>query len=126
MLNIAMLMVAGLVILGIARYNKSNKLFWQLLMATLLGFAGGHIGAAYSSSKNKSTKTEITAPTTHLTMANFIEDLATLDEFKPLESPVKVERNTCHRDIVLTTTTRKITFNPDYDIGLDQTPHNTS
>lgn len=26
--------------LGIARYNKSNKLFWQLVLAFILGYAG--------------------------------------------------------------------------------------
>lgn len=38
------LFIAGIaVILLIARYNQSNKLFWTLLMAMLAGFVGGTI-----------------------------------------------------------------------------------
>ena len=35
-----MFILGILIILGIARYNESNKLFWTLFVAYILGFAG--------------------------------------------------------------------------------------
>ena len=35
-----MFVIGVLIILGIAKYNKSNKLFWTLFTAYTLGFAG--------------------------------------------------------------------------------------
>lgn len=125
MLNIALLFTAGLVILGIARYNKSNKLFWQLLMATLLGFVAGHVGSAYSSAEsNKSTKEVVaSAPSIAYTGIAF-EEVANIcnQEIRPLINKSK----TSFRDNVLDTTSRVLTYNPDDDIGQKPRPYDTS
>ena len=39
-MTLLMFILGILIILGIARYNQSNKLFWTLFVAYTLGFAG--------------------------------------------------------------------------------------
>ena len=43
MLNLLSFLVGITTILLIARYNKSNKLFWILLMSMMTGFIGGTV-----------------------------------------------------------------------------------
>lgn len=53
MLNLLPLLLAGIVILAIARYNRSNKLFWQLMMSLLFGVACGSTTSYFNSSDEK-------------------------------------------------------------------------
>lgn len=39
-MTFALFLLGMLIILGISRYNESNKLFWTLSIAYILGFAG--------------------------------------------------------------------------------------
>lgn len=45
MLNLVTFIIGIIVIFLLARYNKSNKLFWMLLLSMLSGFVGGSIAA---------------------------------------------------------------------------------
>lgn len=54
MLATVLFLVGIAVILLIARYNKSNKLFWTLLLAMLAGFAGGTIATKVMKNDNGS------------------------------------------------------------------------
>lgn len=40
MTSLLLLILSIFVALGFARYNKSNKLFWIILVSLLLGFTG--------------------------------------------------------------------------------------
>ncbi len=51
MLNLLMFFVGIVLIFLIARYNKSNKLFWILLLAMLSGFVGGTVAANVGNNK---------------------------------------------------------------------------
>lgn len=51
MLNLLMFFIGITAILLIARYNKSNKLFWVLLLAMLSGFVGGTVAANIGNDK---------------------------------------------------------------------------
>lgn len=51
-----------LIILGIARYNESDKLFWMLFVSYVGGFAATTAVCEYISSKNKD-KVEVVSPT---------------------------------------------------------------
>lgn len=51
MLNLLMFFVGIVSIFLIARYNKSNKLFWILLLAMLSGFVGGTVAANIGNNK---------------------------------------------------------------------------
>lgn len=125
MLNIALLITAGLVILSIARYNKSNKLFWELLMATLLGFVAGHVGSAYSTAESKKSTKEVVAPAVPDTLAiTAIDDAATFNNYVVL--PLEKKGKTSYRDIVLDENRRVLTYNPDDDIGQKLKPYDTS
>lgn len=48
MLNLLMFFIGITFIFLIARYNKSNKLFWILLMAMMSGFIGGTIANSFT------------------------------------------------------------------------------
>lgn len=54
MLSVLLFIVGIAVILLLARYNNSNKLFWTLLLAMLAGFMGGTIATNVASSNNDS------------------------------------------------------------------------
>ena len=51
MLNLLMFFIGITAIFLIARYNKSNKLFWILLLAMLSGFVGGTVAANIGNDK---------------------------------------------------------------------------
>lgn len=128
MLNLLSLLIGGLVIAGVARYNKSNKLFWQLLMSFLIGFACGHVGKSYKAYTNKKPGiTVVTAmqPSQALTVIDGIfdsalpTDICVLDESDSNVAPVMAkvalaENNNC-RDIIQARD--HLTFNAEDDIG---------
>lgn len=125
MLNIALLLGASLFILGIARYNKSNKLFWQLIMAFLLGFAAGHMGSTANSVEKKSTKEVSSVPVTSMLTISAMDDLTGNIHDEIVILPKKSEK-TSYRDIVLDPYTSSDTYNPDDDIGVKKKPYDTS
>ena len=45
MLNLLTFIIGIVGIFLIARYNKSNKLFWSLVISMMAGFVGGSIAA---------------------------------------------------------------------------------
>lgn len=136
MTSLISLAIGALVILGISRYNKSNKLFWQLLMSFLIGFACGHVGKTYKASDcKKSGITVVTAmqPSQALTVIDGIfdsalpTDICVLDEsdsnVAPAMAKVALVENNC-RDII-PTSRNHVTLNAECDIGSLE-PVNTS
>lgn len=59
MFNLLTFVIGTIVTFLIARYNKSNKLFWTLFISMILGFVGGSIGSRMvNASKNKVETTQ--------------------------------------------------------------------
>lgn len=74
--------------LGFARYNKSNKLFWILLVSLLMGFTGAKmVASAFGGQKSeasvKSTPAPMLAPTCSLKALEPSEGAGTLVETNP-------------------------------------------
>lgn len=61
MLNLLMFFIGITFIFLVARYNKSNKLFWILLLAMLSGFVGGTIANSFTEDDNKQVNVTISA-----------------------------------------------------------------
>ena len=83
-----MILVSIACALGFARYNKSNKLFWILLVSLLTGFTGCKmISSAFSDHKSeasvKSTPAPMLAPTCSLQALEPSEGAGTSVETKP-------------------------------------------
>lgn len=57
MLNLLMFFLGITCIFLIARYNRSNKLFWTLLIAMMSGFVGGTIAANIDNDKQVNVST---------------------------------------------------------------------
>ena len=76
--------------LGFARYNKSNKLFWILLVSLLTGFTGCKmISSAFTDHKSetsivKSTSAPMLAPTCSFQALEPSEGAGTIVETKPV------------------------------------------
>lgn len=56
MLNLLTFIIGIVVIFLLARYNKSNKLFWVLLISMMSGFIGGTIAANLESNKKSNVE----------------------------------------------------------------------
>jgi hypothetical protein len=136
MLNLLSLLIGGLVIAGIARYNKSNKLFWELMMSFLFGFACGHVGKSYKAYTDKKPGiTVVTAmqPSQALTVIDGIfdsalpTDICVLNEsdsnVAPAMAKVALAENDNCRDII--PARDHLTFNAENDIGMHE-PINSS
>lgn len=61
MLNLLMFFIGITFIFLVARYNKSNKLFWILLLAMLSGFVGGTIANSFTEDDDKQVNVTISA-----------------------------------------------------------------
>ena len=91
MLNLVSLIIGVLTVIGIARYNKSHKLFLELILSLMIGFACGQIGKSYLANTNKKSGiTVVTAmqPSKALTISDAIftdaalpDDIRVLNEF---------------------------------------------
>ena len=87
----SLLMIFGCIAcaLGFARYNKSNKLFWILLVSLLGGFTGCKmVGSAFTDHKSessviKSTPAPMLAPTCSFKALRTSEGAGTSVETKP-------------------------------------------
>lgn len=69
MLNLLSFLVGITTILLIARYNKSNKLFWILLMSMMTGFIGGTV-VSNVKNVNKINKEALYTGTDNITIYN--------------------------------------------------------
>ena len=93
-MTLALFLLGLFIILGIARYNESNKLFWTLSIAYILGFACTKMVYDSFSTDEQSEKSLNQAyPTQGLTMtANtamfFIEDVNSSTLVKETSNPV--------------------------------------
>lgn len=56
MLNLLTFIIGIVVIFLLARYNKSNKLFWMLLLSMMSGFIGGTIATNMKSVKKSNVE----------------------------------------------------------------------
>lgn len=59
MLSFIPLAIGIFAIFAISRYNRSNKMFWTLLVSMLLGYACGSIRTNYSVYKKKADVTKV-------------------------------------------------------------------
>lgn len=85
MLNLLMFFIGITFIFLVARYNKSNKLFWILLLAMLSGFVGGTIANSFTEDDNK--QVNVTISTDNNTSMNTVDMLnATLPVIDVIES----------------------------------------
>lgn len=85
MLNLLMFFIGITFIFLVARYNKSNKLFWILLLAMLSGFVGGTIANSFTEDDNK--QVNVTISTDNNTSMNTVDMLnATLPVIDVIKS----------------------------------------
>ena len=123
MANLIMLVLALIIIFAVARYNRSNNLFWQLSICFLLGFACGHLGRSSADNDRKEKGVVITVSPTHQSsaiMPSFIDDAinctteetrATMANYASLAETCDIMTNSSH------CTTPPGTINPELDIG---------
>lgn len=83
-----MILASVAIALGFARYNKSNKLFWILLVSLLTGFTGCKmVSSAFTNHKSeasiKSTPAPMLAPTCSFQALEPSEGAGTIVETKP-------------------------------------------
>ena len=88
MTSLLMILVSIACALGFARYNKSNKLFWILLVSLLTGFTGCKmVSSAFADHKSeasvKSTPAPMLAPTCSFWALEAPEGAGTCVETKP-------------------------------------------
>lgn len=63
MTSLLLLILSIFVALGFARYNKSNKLFWIILVSLLLGFTcKSMVNSAFVDHKSEASTVKATAP----------------------------------------------------------------
>lgn len=63
MTSLLLLILSIFVALGFARYNKSNKLFWIILVSLLLGFTGkSMVNYAFVDHESEASTVKSTAP----------------------------------------------------------------
>lgn len=98
MTSLLMILSSVAVALGFARYNKSNKLFWILLVSLLTGFTGMKmVNSAFVDHKSeasyvKSTSTPMLAPSCSFKAWETEEGVGTFVEPKPTgKDKVKVD-----------------------------------
>lgn len=84
MLNLLTFIIGIIVIFCLARYNKSNKLFWLLLISMMCGFVGGTIA---SNMKNEK-KNNVECVQDHMTLQNTSCAAFMLPQMKNEEVPV--------------------------------------
>lgn len=80
MLNLLPLTIGIIAIFAISRYNKSNKLFWTLLMSMLFGFVCGSISTRHKTDtkKDDTTKVSLMHKSSAFTVQNVTVNDATL------------------------------------------------
>lgn len=89
MTSLLLLILSIFVALGFARYNKSNKLFWIILVSLLLGFTGkSMVNYAFVDHKSeastvKSSANPMLAPTCSFQALEPSEGAGTCAETKP-------------------------------------------
>lgn len=118
-------MIAGMIIFAIARYNKSNKLFWQLIISLLFGFVCGHVGASFG--KNTKKSVPVVVSKTPLTSIMSIEKYSldcitneTIDYVNEVCASDSSIRNTYTKIADAGLTTKPVTITYSFE------PYNTS
>lgn len=106
MSNILAFALGLFVILLLARYNRSNKLFWILLISMLSGFVGGSIAAkmAFADKKKCETLQPSKMQASMISTALFAdytksEDTRVVLPTKPASPITVVSDNVTHRDL---------------------------
>lgn len=92
-------LVAGiLVALGIARYNKSSKLFWMLFTSFVLGIAGGSLYQKVTDSDKEEEKTVIDCGQASISVTTAPSIYCLIEDVKePIEKIGTVHKNITHR-----------------------------
>ena len=122
MSTLTLLLIGGLTILAIARYNKSNKLFWQLFISFLFGVTCGYVGHCASNSAKKEKIIIIKqTPMCQSSVAIQMPDFGTVTEEirADLKANYTVLENAYEKMVTSPIVTIQLpTFNPELDIGL--------
>lgn len=114
MLNLLTFIIGIIVIFCLARYNKSNKLFWLLLISMLSGFVGGTIAANMKNEKKNDveyTQNYMTLPS--ISCAQFVLQ-EIIKEKVPVRSMSTVHNNTVETNVIL----KLVNFKTLYHEGL--------
>lgn len=86
MTSLLLLILSIFVALGFARYNKSNKLFWIILVSLLLGFTGkSMVNYAFVDHKSE-------ASTVKASVNPMLTPTCSFQALEPSEAPVHVPR----------------------------------
>lgn len=123
MFNLLTLGFGILTVVTLSRINKSNKLFWTLLVSMLIGFAGGSIVGKFNSVGKKKVGTTYVTPT-HESTPLTADSLALVDDVLVAFSTNHVSQSYINRDMV-PTDRALLALNPEDDIGKVDT-ENTS
>lgn len=116
MFNLLTLAFGVFAIIGLAKLNKSNKLFWTLLVSMLIGFASGSFVGKFNSVGNKKVGTTTIAPMHDSSALTIFYDAALPMETLVTSSPAHAGQSFVdHIDMVPTTTL--LAYNPEDDIG---------
>lgn len=113
MLNLLTFVIGIVVVFLLARYNKSNKLFWLLLLSMMSGFIGGTIAANMKNDKKSNVEyvsqymTSCSLPTTTFVLFDNNEQVVPT-----------VETSTVHYAVESTTLSEGLNFTPLYHGGL--------
>lgn len=114
MLNLFTFIIGIIVIFCLARYNKSNKLFWLLLVSMMSGFVGGTIATNMKNEKKNNveyTQSHMTLPSTPC--VQFVLPRITKEEV-PTQSMSAVHNNTVETNVIL----KLVNFKTLYHEGL--------
>lgn len=115
MFNLLIFSVGLLLTAALAKFNKSNKLFWTFLVSLVIGYAGGSIAGKLNSVGKKKVSTTYVAPMYEST-ALTIYDAALPEDTLVAFSTNRTGQSYVDRDMVLPSRTL-LAFNPENDIG---------
>ena len=124
MFNLLTFGIGIISIVALAKINKSNKLFWTLLVSMLIGYAGGSIVGKFGNIDKKKVDTTYVVPM-YESPAFPTDRAALLEDNREtyVVSTNSASRKYVSRDMVSTRT--GIAYNPENDIGVVDT-ENTS
>lgn len=124
MFNLLIFSVGLLLTAALAKYNKSNKLFWAFLVSMMLGYTGGSIAGKFNSVGKKKVSTTYVAPI-HGSQALTIYDAALPTDTLVTHVTNHVGQSYVDSDMVLPFSEALSVFSPENDLKFVDT-ENTS
>ena len=115
MFNLLIFSAGILMTAALAKMNKSNKLFWTLLVSLFIGYAGGSLVGKFNSIGKKKVSVTTVTPM-HESKALTIYDAALPEDTLVAVSTNRAGQSYVDRDMTLTDRTL-LAFNPEDDTG---------